>query len=210
MCIMRRLPGSRSGAFCARLRRGDMSVPEVKNERSRGRRYRPRSRRESAQVSDSGHGRHRRGRRRIDRGAVPVIVEAFGERTRSGPAHRSRSVQDRAGPDGDLLLAQAADLRRQAHAGDAGFAAAHDARAEGPEIRGIGAARVREKRGARAQARSARAHRHLHAPRLPAEVALHAGRCHGDGRTGRAASSAPATARSSIWPAACSKARRHR
>ena len=31
--------------------------------------------------------------------------------------------QDRAGPDGDLLLAQAADLRGQAHAGDAGFAA---------------------------------------------------------------------------------------
>ena len=52
---------------------------------------------------------------------------------------------------------------------------AHDARAQGPEVREIGAARIRQERRARAQARSAGAHRHLHASGMPAEDALHAG-----------------------------------
>ena len=62
----------------------------------------------------------------------------------------------------------------QAHARDAGVAGRARRRAQGPEVRGFGPAAVRQERRARAQARSAGAHRHLHAPGLPAEDALHA------------------------------------
>ena len=52
---------------------------------------------------------------------------------------------------------------------------AHDGAAQGSEVREVGPAAVREERRARAQARSAGAHRHLHAPGMPAEDAVHAG-----------------------------------
>ena len=79
-----------------------------------------------------------------------------------------------------------------------------------PGSDGVRAARVREERRARAEARVPGARRRLHAPRLRAARQVHARRRHGLRRTGRAASSAPATAPSSTSRAASSRTCRRR
>ena len=69
-----------------------------------------------------------------------------------------------------------------------------DAEAPRPGVGRVRPARVRAQPGPGAQAGVPRARRRVHAPRLRAARQVHAGRRHASPRTGRAGSSAPATA----------------
>ena len=211
MCIMRRLPGSRSAAYCGRSASRRMKVLEVS--------------RMSDHAADDTVPEVDESRRKFliaataGTGAVGAVLTAVPFLASWKPSESARAAG--LPTEVDLSKIEPGQMttffwRKQqiyvvkrtpemlASLGK------HRRGAEGPEVRGFRAARVRQERCARAQTRSAGAHRHLHAPRLFAQDALHAGRRHRDGRTGRAASSAPATARSSILRGACSKVRRPR
>src|ERR671931_376689 len=85
-------------------------------------------------------------RRGVRSGSIRFILEALRARSRSRRADRVRPVEARGRADGDPDVAQAADLRRQAHAADGGVAEGPRRAPEGPELGEIRAAGVREER----------------------------------------------------------------
>ena len=156
---------------------------------------------------DERGGRHRRGR---GRDAVRDVVLA--ERAREGRrrAGRSRHLQDRAGPEDRRRMARQGRLAHQPHEADAGLAA-EDRTASSP----IPTPTCRSSRPT-ARTSIGRSRRRCWSRSASARISAARRRSARRSRrrtsvpTGSAASSVRATSRSSISPAACSRAFRRR
>ena len=163
-----------------------------------------------AALPDRRHIGRRRRRRRRSRGPVRDVALAERARQGGGRAGRSGHQQDRARPE---------DQRRMARQGLWLVNRTPEMLASLPKLDDAASpTRNRTCRSSRRTARTRRARssrtvgrrRHLHAPRLLADVPPGARDRPTSGPIGSAASSARATSRSSISPAACSRACRRR
>ena len=150
-------------------------------------------RRREAPLPDRRDERRRRRRRGGDRDAVRDVV--LSERAREGGrrAGRSRHRQARAGPEDRRRMARQGRLDHQPHAADAGVAAEARSAARRSEFERIAAAGRLQERASLDQGQRARDGRHLHAPRLLADVPARRSRRRTSAPTGSAASSARAT-----------------